>query len=343
MPKEDKHKLLQNDSNEMNFILLSESIDKPLCLNFYHINHSKLRAKKRIDLKLEKQVININDTQLRKDRRSLLLENACASIKNNLGFLFYDCYLYVINFDKAEIIIREDVSLVQISMDKFLSPIHLASNNLKMLTPIQNMDAIIAIDNLKRLVVYNFKSDETTNKLYKSLMNNNNNEAVKCESFKINSNCMLLHEINEHKLIVLNMKFLFDQFQIETKTILLEISLKKASQIDESNYGLSQDNKYAFFIEDKKVLRVFNVEKKREIMDTTLYSGVNAIECNGEYITMSMQDKRIISYYINEPSRPNSYELIKKFPSRFVFILNLFIYKFRKFDQYFDCLIGHCQ
>jgi hypothetical protein len=313
VPKEDKHKLLQSDSNEMNFILLTESTDKPH-LNYYQINHSKLKGKKQIDLKLEKQEVNFKNILIRKDKS--LLENTCVSVKNKLGFLFYDCFLYVINFDKAEIIIREDIGLVQISIDYFLSPTNIASNNLKMLTLIQNMDAIIATDNLKHLVIYNFKS-ETTNKLYKSVISNNKNEPVEIESFKINSNIMILYEKNEHKLSVVNMSLLFKKFQIESKNVFLEITLKKDSQI--GDYGLSQDNKYAFFIEDKKTLRVFNIEKKREIMDTTLYSGIYAIECNGEYITMSMQDKRIIAYYINDPSRPNSYELIKKFSSRFAY------------------------
>ena len=306
--------MIRNGSNSLNFVLYTERIDKPELI-IYDLNYEQLKDKK-VNLTskdLRKSIANLDDILIMRQGKQLLLDNLSLTAKNQLTILFYECELFVIDNQKGQILTKQNISNHQITIDYFLSPTNITSNNLHSLVPIENTNILIGLDNLNHLNIINYNFE--TNKIIKNLITDTNGEPVQIDSFRINLNLIVLNLKNSlNKIVILKIDNLLKKFQLDLKNTIYEINISKDSSVE--LYGLNTTNKYAFLIENQKTLRFFNIETRRELIDTVLYSRPGDIVCNNDFICLSMQDSRIISYLINDPEDPNAYNRIKNLNSR---------------------------
>ena len=97
-------------------------------------------------------------------------------------------------------------------------------------------------------------------------------------------------------------------------------SVKSKVAINDSELnaaGFSTDSSYIYTIEDSKVLKFYSVKKNMSLIaQFRLYSIPICCHCTSDYVSVSMQDRRIISLLIADPDVPGSVEKIGELESR---------------------------
>jgi hypothetical protein len=288
---------------------MNESLTNPE-INLSPLDFEKLKNAEKIPIKRTA----VKFEQILQARYKYLTENVCLTSKNQRMVLYYEGELYVINTELCQVLARENISSPQITMDYFLSPTNLNPTHLIKMTSIEETDLSIALNNLNNLVIINYIPGE--GKILMCAILNEDGEPVRASSFKINSNALAYFDKFENKLTVVDLKSLLStrRLKIKSKNVLYEIKLAKDAIL--AHYGLSEDNTYAFLVENKKLLRFYNLRTRREIAIIPMYSEIDNLKCNQDFISMSMQDNKVISFLINDPSRAGSYEKIRSLPSR---------------------------
>jgi hypothetical protein len=302
---------LASSQDNLELIILSETLKTPL-VNLYSLNFEVLQKHKRKPL--NQTALKFDQILQKRDR--FLIENVCLTSKSSFLVLYYECEVYVIDTASALIRIKESVSSPRMTLDYFLSPTNVNATHLASITPIPKNESVMALNNLNHLVLVGYNLKE--HKLNLSAVVNEKNEPIELNSFKINrDNALIGYLRKESSLIVVNLEKLLrgPSLKLINSNIIHEIRLAKGNVVGE--YGLSEeDSTYAYLIENRKVLRFFNVKTRRELIKIPLYSEPTFLLCNSEFICMSMQDNRVISFLINDPGRADALERIKCLPSR---------------------------
>jgi hypothetical protein len=80
---------------------------------------------------------------------------------------------------------------------------------------------------------------------------------------------------------------------------------------------LSDDCEYISTIEAPKVLSLFRLSDGKRIVHVPLYNEINSILMSDHYVVMGMQDKRILSYLLVDPLRPDHENRVASLDSRY--------------------------
>ena len=81
-------------------------------------------------------------------------------------------------------------------------------------------------------------------------------------------------------------------------------------------YGLSLNSKYFYIIENKKFLKLFRTSDFKNIGEMVLYYFCDLAICSNDYLSISLQDKKVISFLIVDPKAPDNLKKIKQLKSR---------------------------
>jgi hypothetical protein len=188
------------------------------------------------------------------------------------------------------------------SRNYFLSPTNLFLNNIFNLNACINSDNIIGQGNLKNILFISYNNN--SNKI--RIQTTNSRQSF--DSYVLNKNILLAYDMNNEQLIGYNLNELKPFNKIE-----FQINIDKSLI---QTFGLSQDCKYVYIIEKRTTLKFYRLIDCKKIAETLLYSLVRDVTCSDEFISLSMQDKRVISFLIVDPLVPNSSDKIKSLESR---------------------------
>ena len=158
--------------------------------------------------------------------------------------------------------------------------------------------------NLNNLVFVSYDLKLNQVRLFKSQQ-----EKHSFESFVVGKTGLLLAYDRQHSELV--------GFNLNDKNPLERIHFRISFDKDLiPTFNLSSDSKYVYLIENQFTLKFYRVSDAKKIASTHLYCHVKSITCSDEYISLCMQDKRVISLLIVDPLIPNSSAKIKQLESR---------------------------
>ena len=200
-------------------------------------------------------------------------------------------------------------------IDYFLSPTNIITTKLNNLTPIPNTTSLIALNNLNDLILFNYNFKNTF-KIAKS--SNWVDKEVKYESFKLNERYLIAFNRIKSKLVGFNLEYLLNKSSFEKFEF--EITCNNLTL-----YGPSRDGNSLFIVENKKFLSFYKCGDGRKKAEIPLYIETKRAECSEDFLILAMKDRRVISYFMADESRPDeSYAKIRQLESRFVFFLRNF-------------------
>ena len=300
-------KLLYFPSTKRNELaILKEELNKPsiqifkINLNYIQNSELLLESNGQVDL----SSITTSSTDLFTEN-----SNVCVTNKNNIFVIFLNTELIFIDLNSKNILLRQNIdNLDESSLKYFLSPTNIALNKLKNLQNVStNSDDLVALGNLDNLVYINYDFTKNKVKIFESNETAKNRAFV---SFVIRDKIIIGHDKLNNKLIGFDLNEMnYNPFNKSN----FEISLQDSTL---ETYGLSNDNKYVYLIENRTTLKFYRWNNNKKIAETQLYSKVINVLCTNEYICMAMEDRRIISLLIVDPLVPNSNDKIKQLESR---------------------------
>ncbi|RNA28445.1 hypothetical protein BpHYR1_037626 [Brachionus plicatilis] len=121
------------------------------------------------------------------------------------------------------------------------------------------------------------------------------------ESFKLNKDKLLGCDVVNFKLVCFDLKKAIENNSFNDSFFIIDFAKSK----DIQHYGLSLSNKNIYLIEKKKNLRFFDVInadefKAKQTANLTLYVEATSVLCSNEFISLSMKDKKVISFLISD-------------------------------------------
>lgn len=276
-------------------MILTESSDSKITL--YSLDYDDLKAKKPIS------PISIKLDQLT-NNQSRFLKNACLAYSGLYAFLYYEQSFYVIESRTGQLLVKEKIP------NNTSTPIDVSC-----LTSFEDTDAklecIVARDSLTRLLLIQYNSQ--SRKLAINVINYDS-KPVSVDSFKVNKNLLIVHSKQDSQILVCSTNSLVKANKIDE--IVFDIKLNKENPV--LIFGLSLNNQYAYLVENRKILRFFNIKSKKEITGSgmPLYGEPRKILCTNDYVSIAMQDDRVISFLISEPERSDNLARLQDLPSR---------------------------
>jgi hypothetical protein len=132
------------------------------------------------------------------------------------------------------------------------------------------------------------------------------NEETRKFTVKVNENQLdSLILLNEFLILHNGSKLKISRFSSETlnsfeENILFETKLN--SHRAYGQFGLSPNYKYLYFTENKRILKFISLvpNVKNPIIEIPMYNQVRSIVCSNEYISMILQNRRVVSFLIND-------------------------------------------
>ncbi len=266
--------------------------------------------------KIEMYKINVNETQ--KSINSLILKpnglidlssygsidnnnNVCLTCKNNLLVLSINSELLFIDINSKQVILKHNIENENKRLKYFLTPVNLSLNKLKYLKSTFNNN-LIGLGNLNNLMAINYDFKENRLKIYDS----NDSTSMQFESFEINENKVIAY--GNGQLVGFDLgdsnPFSKPSFSIKLNGSTIEM------------FGLSMNKNYVYFIENRTVLKFYRWNDNEKIGETQLHCKPINIICTNDYLSLAMQDRKIISFLICDPLVPNSIDKIKDLESR---------------------------
>jgi hypothetical protein len=250
---------------------------------------------------------------LLKLRGQFLLDNVCMTSKSGTMILFYDCQIHFINTKNGEVIFRKDFTGHDMGLDYFLSPTNLPSNVFNKLTPIEYTDSLIALSNLNQLVYIEIDQGKISNKIMTDLADD------KFESFRLNKSLVCAYTKIKHAIFFYNLNILQNK-KIFQQAFIYEVPLISSNSAL-SHYGFSTNNKYFYLIENNRDLKFHKLEadlkSTRLLGEFNLYHTSASVTCSEEFVCLSMNDQKFVSFLIADPDdEQKSLQKIKALPSR---------------------------
>jgi hypothetical protein len=80
---------------------------------------------------------------------------------------------------------------------------------------------------------------------------------------------------------------------------------------------ISDDCEYLATFEESRILSVFRLSNSKRIAHVPIYNEINSILMSDHFVVMCMQDKRILSYLLVDPLKPEHSNRISQLDSRF--------------------------
>lgn len=293
-------------------IILKEDLNKPL-IHIYKLNITDItKAKKDSITEPNHGVIDLSSLfAVSNDVSIIATDNIAITQKSKLIVIYLNTQLLFVELETKNIILCHKINRINVNSVKyFLSPTNLALNKLNNLKSISaNTDNLISQGNLNNLILINYDYELKKLRIYKT---DDLEPKRMFVSYVLNQLIVLAYDKLNEELIGFKLNT-NDNNPNVFENISFKTSIHK-SVID--SFGLSSDNKYVYVIEQKKNLRFFRYEDSKKIAETVVYSRIGNVSCSDEYISLTMQNNRVISFLIVDPLIPDSTEKIKKLESR---------------------------
>ena len=181
--------------------------------------------------------------------------------------------------------------------DYFIESTNLINGKKKLFHQIEETNDFIGINKLKQIVNLSISNDlKTINE--KILIENYG--GFKIGLFKKN---LFFESNNEIKVYNLkNHSIIFSHSFLQNKLLFACIS---------------DDCEYLATFEESKLLSIFRLSDSKRIAKIPIYNEINSILMSDHYVVMCMQDKRILSYLLVDPLKPEHSNRIRQLDSRF--------------------------
>jgi hypothetical protein len=236
----------------------------------------------------EKEELNINDDKL---------SNVCITSLSRY-LLFYDKNeLFMINSENLSTVAKSEV------IDyKLIHGLNKIENNLKILHEIEGSDDLIALNDKNQFVYV---------KLEKDLLKVQEIELNKrFTTFRIQKKILVAFDEIENELN----GFDLGQPQEEIfKTPLFSISVPDGNL---QHFCISSNSQYLCTIQNMKILDMYQTKDAKRIAHLPLYSEANSMCISDDFVSLAMKDRKVLSYFIADPLKPEQKKRIKLFKSR---------------------------
>lgn len=283
-------------SNNSELLVLSEELNQNTSILIYEINFNEKQIESTLLLESTNR-INLpffSSLNLFSDENNSNLTN-----RSNLFVICLDSQLLFIDLKNKNILVQQSINNANgSSLKYFLSPTNLILtqiNNLKNVS--SNSDNLVGLGNLNNLIFINF--DIIRNKV--TLFDSNEYGKRSFVSFRVNESKLIAYDKLRSMIVGYNLNDTIDLF----KHYKFQINTNSDSILDA--YGLSSDSNYFYINEYQRILKLYRWNDFKKISEIKLYSKASNVFCTSEYVCMSMQDRKLISYLISDPFESNNF------------------------------------
>lgn len=288
---------------DVELLMLNEFKDKGV-IEVYKVKYSDLLTKQNTSHPELLSPNGVISTDLYYSPNGLLQNAFTVTALNNILILFVDSYILFANIEKKRIVKTHKITNQKDSMKYFLSPTNLTADTFTKIESIMQTNNFIGLDNLNNLnyVTYNVLDDSV------KIMNY---DAIEFASFYIYKTQLVAYNKIDSKLIGYDLNKLGTS-KAGFKNPSFVVDLNKNFEL--TDYGVSTDCAHLFIVENKRKLRFYRMKDMKKRADMTLYCPCIDVICNEEFICLTMEDRRVISYLICD--QEESLHKVKKLPSR---------------------------
>lgn len=278
------------------FIILKEDFKKRSLLSINKINLDKefnikreksLNSKDLLDLS---SCSSTNDLFTNENNGVITNKNEIFVIALNLQFVFVDL--------NSKTVLNKFTFNERSKMLNQISNLRNTSKQEDNIVCLSSWNSLIYIDynlSLNRVLIYD-SFDDLQQRIF--------------VSFVVDENKLVAYDESNRKLIGF---YLNSSNESPFKNLLFEIQLLDSKL---ETFGLSINGSYIYLIENQKVLKFYRWNEITRIAETFLFMNTNNVLCTDEYICMSMQDRKIISFLIVDSTVTDSDERIRRLDSR---------------------------
>ena len=297
--------LLRNRT-ENEFILINKTIEKdnPIRIDKFIFNKN--------DNKWIDESINCLNKLLNNKVNNIYNKNLHFSditSKDQLLILYHNNELLCIDSTISAIKSRKTYE-----KDYFIESKNFINGKNKLFYQIEETNDFVGINKLKQIIHLNISKDF---KMINEKILIENFEGYKIGLFK---NILFFDSNNEIKVYNLNNNsIVFNNSFIKNK---LQFAC------------ISDDCEYLATFEESRLLSLFRLSNSKRIAQVPIYSEINSILMSDHYLVMCMQDKRILSYLIVDPDKPEHSNRMNELDSRY---LSVFLLKSIKILFFLIC------
>ncbi|RMZ98119.1 hypothetical protein BpHYR1_032582 [Brachionus plicatilis] len=236
-------------------------------------------------------------SQLLIESHHLNINQFTISFNKKLLVYTHDQSLYYFDTTNGKLLNSKSFREQSMNIDYFLNPTSLSLCYFKNLAPVEKSDNLILLDNIGNIyfVHYLVETNEIRSFRTKNFI---------FDSFTINKDKLLACDLVNFKLVCFDLAKAEQNLSFHGSFFAIDFEKSKNLQ----HYGLSTSNKNVYLIENKKNLRFFDLFdlingeklKVKQTANLVLYAEVTSVLCSDEFISLSMKDKKVVSFLISD-------------------------------------------
>ncbi|RMZ98138.1 hypothetical protein BpHYR1_002538, partial [Brachionus plicatilis] len=269
------------ERDDLFFLVVSNSKLNVISYNLNEIN--SLLANQTIDL-----------AQLSIDSLNFNINLSAITFQSKLLAFAHEQSLHYFDISNCKLLNSKNFQEQSMNIEYFMNPTNMPLNSFKYLSAVENSDNLVMLDNMGNIhfVLNCYKSNEIKSFRSKDFV---------FESFKLNQDKLLGCDVVNFKLVCFDLKRAKENNSFNKSFFTIDFANSK----DIQHYGLSLSNKNIYLIEKKKNLRFFDVIntdefKAKQTANLTLYTEATSVLCSKEFISLSMKDRKVISFLISD-------------------------------------------
>jgi hypothetical protein len=222
------------------------------------------------------------------------IKYADISSKDKLLILLYNSELFFIDINN-NISMGTLKARKMFESDYFIKSFNLINGKKKLFYQIEETNSFIGISKLKKIVSLSISDD------FKNVNENIIVDIYEGSQIGLFKNILYFESNNEIK--VYNLKNNSTIFSHSSQNKLLFACI-------------SDDCEYLAIFEESKILSLFRLSNSKKIAYLPIYNEINSILMSDHFVVMCMQDKRILSYLLVDPIKPDHSKRISQLDSR---------------------------
>ena len=236
----------------------------------------------------EKEELDINDDKL---------SNVCiTSLSRHLVFYDKD-ELFMINSENLSTVAKSEVINYQL-----IHALNKKENNSKVLHEIEGTDDVIALNDKNQFVYVSLDKD-----LLKVQAVESNKRFTK---FRIQKKLLVAFDELDNYLNG------FDLGQTQEECFRTPLFLISVNDENLQHFCISSNSQYLCTIQNMKIVSMYQTKDAKRIAHLPLYSEANSMCVSDDFVSLAMKDRKVLSYFIADPLRPEQKKRIKLFKSR---------------------------
>ena len=257
------------------FAFIAQLTEKPEVLMEY-LDYNELKTLKNVNY--EKVLTSY---KLPFEKQINFCEQACLTQKSKLVAFSSENKLLIYNLKNKVL-----------ALQKNLSDYELIAKKLIKLQQVKNSDDILCLNESNDLILV--KLDDLSESNFKLISTASFDK--KFDGYKLIDDVLALYDTVQGKLFITKLNQIENLFTKEN--IIFELDLDKNRIY--TQFGVSPNLKYVSFLENKRILKFVNINNKNEIAEIPLGNQGRSMVCSNEYISMIIQNRRVISFLIVE-------------------------------------------